>query len=46
MSVNPFETVKDIIDTSPKISDEVKTTHLLHVCLPLWDKGTPKGQQG
>ena len=26
MSVNPFETVKDIIDTSPKISDEVKTT--------------------
>ena len=26
MSVNPFETVVDIVDTSPKISDEVKLT--------------------
>jgi anaerobic selenocysteine-containing dehydrogenase len=26
MSVNPFETVVDIVDTSPKISDEVKFT--------------------
>ena len=26
MNVNPFETVVDIVDTSPKISDEVKLT--------------------
>jgi hypothetical protein len=26
MSLNPFETVREVVDTSPVVADEIKTT--------------------
>ena len=35
--INPFETKRELVNTSPIVSDAIKN-YLLYVCMQMWNK--------